>query len=29
MAHILGPMNLTEWKLLEDLHFWSVIKVHY
>ena len=28
-AHILGPRNLTDWKLHEDLYFRSVIKVHY
>ena len=29
MAHILGPRNLTDWKLHEDLYFRSFIKVHY
>ena len=28
-ADILGPRNLTGWKLHEDLYFRSVIKVHY
>ena len=28
-AHVLGPRNLTDWKLHEDLCFRSVIKVHY
>ena len=28
-AHILSLINLTDWKLHEDLYFWSVIKVYY
>ena len=28
-THILGPGNLTNWKLHEDLYFQSVIKIHY
>ena len=28
-AHVLGPRNLADWKLHEDLYFRSVIKVHY
>ena len=29
MLHILGPRNLTDWKLHENLYFQNVIKVHY